>query len=226
MNGTLQDLQQSQVNLACSLERKMETLTASLGDFTSGAFSLTFTPGRSRMLLQGSDSALHRTSEPASPSLRASRLRNPPAAPPEPSLADAPPIPLAGPAPCALPVLAQLAAKAPTYSMNRQASSIPQLWREWSVGLPGCPSVQELDRIWGARWRASAKERQFYSLRKVIVEELRRRAEEHDGEGDMETKMQAAVDAMERERNLSGASLDKVAKVLKADRKKQGDGLP
>ena len=48
--------------------------------------------------------------------------------------------------------------------------------REWTVGSMSCPSVEELDKQYGTRWRPEHKERQFYSVRKVIVEELRRRA--------------------------------------------------
>ena len=51
--------------------------------------------------------------------------------------------------------------------------TIPDLWREWTVGLAvGLPSIDELDRRWGSRWR-SPKERQYYSTRKVIIDEVR-----------------------------------------------------
>ena len=89
--------------------------------------------------------------------------------------------------------------------------TIPDLWREWTVGLAvGLPSIDELDRRWGTHWR-SPKERQYYSMRKVIIDEVRRRAASY-GEAQ-------AVARMEEERLVAKASLDKVSKMLKAAKK-------
>jgi hypothetical protein len=55
------------------------------------------------------------------------------------------------------------------------------------------------------------KERQYYSTRKVIIDEVRRCAASH-GEAE-------AVARMEEERLVAKASLDKVSKMLRAAKK-------
>ena len=42
----------------------------------------------------------------------------------------------------------------PKYRMCRAVRSVEALWREWTVGLQGKPSIETLDRKWGNRWRA------------------------------------------------------------------------
>jgi hypothetical protein len=89
--------------------------------------------------------------------------------------------------------------------------TIPDLWRKWTVGLAvGLPSIDELGRLWNSRWH-SPKERQYYSTRKVIIDEIRRRATTY-GEAQ-------AVARMEEERPAAKASLDKVSKMLRAAKK-------
>src|SRR4051812_49678582 len=45
--------------------------------------------------------------------------------------------------------------------------SVEALWREWTVGLPGSPSIRELDAKWGSQWRSGRQnELQWYSDRK------------------------------------------------------------
>ena len=67
--------------------------------------------------------------------------------------------------------------------------------------MAGLPSVEELDRTYGARWR-SGNERQYYSIRKVIVDEVRRRA----GNRATNQRQQEVVAQMEKERLASRAS--------------------
>lgn len=64
-----------------------------------------------------------------------------------------------------------IVAPAPSYRLSRQVVTIPDLWREWTLGLGGLPSVTALDAAYGSRWR-SPSERQFYSMRKVIIDEI------------------------------------------------------
>ena len=42
----------------------------------------------------------------------------------------------------------------PSYRMCRSVKTVEALWREWTVGLNGQPSVSALDSRWGNRWRA------------------------------------------------------------------------
>ena len=40
------------------------------------------------------------------------------------------------------------------------------LWREWKHGLGGGPSVESLESRYGAKWRATESDRQFFNRRK------------------------------------------------------------
>ncbi len=98
------------------------------------------------------------------------------------------------------------------YTLSRKISTIPEIWREWTVGTICCPSVEELDQRYGSRWRPEHKERQFYSVQKVIVEELQGRAIEKGG---YKNNIAAVVEEMEVERTRSGVSLAKISGVRK-----------
>ena len=53
-----------------------------------------------------------------------------------------------------------------------------RLWREWTEGLGGNPSVAAPDSKWGSRWRAGRqKEVQWYSLRLEVIKEIKRVAQ-------------------------------------------------
>lgn len=207
ITGVIQTGQASQATalaqVACSLDR----LTTKLEDFLTGSFSLIFTPGRSRMLPQGYDPA----SQPG---------RQTP-----PSLLDQyshqlPAVDLGGPYPLA--PAAQAAAAMPSYRLSRQVVTVPDLWREWTVGLGGLPSVAALDAAYGSSWR-SPSERQYYSMRKVIIDEIIAMA--GNSLEDQEA-IAIAVEALEQQRVQRKASLDKLIKVIKEGRRacKAGGG--
>lgn len=102
----------------------------------------------------------------------------------------------------------------PTYKLSRQVTSVPDLWREWTEGLGGLPSVMALNASYGSRWRPTS-ERQYYSMRKVIIDEIIRRA---GGTSDKEA-LDAVVKAMERDRLRQKSSLDKLIKAIKVGQK-------
>jgi hypothetical protein len=180
-------------------------LAGKLEDFLTGSFSLTFTPGRSRMLPQGfgGPAGQPRQQTPPSPSPLDQRRQ---AA-----------IDLGGaaPLPPLLPALERQEPPAPSYRLSRQVRTVPDLWREWTVGLGGLPSVAALDAAYGSRWR-SPSERQYYSMRKVIIDEVialaGSRLEDQEA-------IAVAVEALERRRVQGQASLDKFIKAIKAERK-------
>jgi Transcriptional activator of glycolytic enzymes len=64
--------------------------------------------------------------------------------------------PSSGPMP-ALATIESLAAQPLTYHLSRGITTIPDLWREWTVGLGGQLSVEALDEGWGSRWRNGAE---------------------------------------------------------------------
>ena len=166
-------------------------------DFAAGSF--VFSPGKSRILPRGFDSALLARPEDLFPP--------PPPPPPPAAFLGAPPGP-------ALSHSKTLVGDVPSYKLSRDVYTVPELWREWTVGLQGLPSVDELNRLFEARWRP-ASERQYYSSRKVIVDEIRRRATGAIG-ATMEARLVTVVEEMEEQRKATGASLDKVYKTLKA----------
>ena len=54
-------------------------------------------------------------------------------------------------------------------------NSVQALWREWTEGLGGNPSIAALDSKWGSKWRASRqKEVQWYSLQLKVIKEIKR----------------------------------------------------
>jgi hypothetical protein len=73
-------------------------------------------------------------------------------------------------------------------------------------GLAGGPSIEALDRCWGARWRPGS-EGMFYSRRRKVIQEIRRRV----GDGRAKDDRQA-IDQLEQLRG--GHSLDWLCKNI------------
>ena len=63
----------------------------------------------------------------------------------------------------------------PAYRMSRMIQSVHDLYQEWAYGLGSGPAVQALEEAYGARWRPMQSERVFFSRRKLILDEIRRR---------------------------------------------------
>lgn len=99
----------------------------------------------------------------------------------------------------------------PIYWLSRNVRTIPDLWKEWTIGLGFLPPIAELNRLYGSRWRIG-NEIQYYSTRKRIVDKIKRRAENSATREDYET----VVRGMEEEKTHSKALLDKVPKMLRA----------
>ena len=106
------------------MEGRMSALENVVSDFCSGAFNLTFTPG--------------------SHSHRAQELQPPSSLPP-------PRLPTAAPSSGPMPAIERLSPEPLTYQLSRGVATIPDLWREWTVGLGGQLSVEALDERWGSR---------------------------------------------------------------------------
>src|SRR5438045_2976986 len=98
---------------------------------------------------------------------------------PTPAQPQAPPARSACPAPPGQIVLDPQAPPS-AYKMLRGSDSVFQLWTEWTLGLAGGPSIEALDRCWGSRWRTGG-EAMFYSRRRRIINEIRRRVEAGTG---------------------------------------------
>jgi hypothetical protein len=94
-------------------------------------------------------------------------------------------VPVKLPIPCLSPFGGRKLAEQPsTYRISRGIISIPNPWLEWTVGLGGVgDSVEALDERWGSRWRRGAVF-QFYSRRKVIIDEAKQPVAGPQGEGE------------------------------------------
>ena len=100
--------------------------------------------------------------------------------------------------------------------MCRAVRSVEALWREWTVGLQGKPSIETLDRKWGNRWRAGRQsELQWYSLRLEAIREIRRIAQAQ------RTSKEAAMWQVSLQQQRTRCSLDQLYKQLQASRKAQ-----
>ena len=65
-------------------------------------------------------------------------------------------------------------ASPPAYLMSRSLTTVYDAWREWADGLGSNPSVHALEDAYGPAWRPLQKERQHFSRRKVIWDEIER----------------------------------------------------
>ena len=102
----------------------------------------------------------------------------------------------------------------PTYCMSRAVNSVRALWREWTEGLGGNPSVAALDSKWGSRWRAGRqKEVQWYSLRLEVIKEIKRVVQAQ------KVSEEAAMWQVNLRQEQMGCSLDQLCKRLRAGRK-------
>jgi hypothetical protein len=68
----------------------------------------------------------------------------------------------------------------PAYCMSRQATTVAQLYTEWFTSLGDKPSVVQMDRQLGTKWRSENKEKVFYSVRKTIFDHVEDRRQ-HSG---------------------------------------------
>jgi hypothetical protein len=98
--------------------------------------------------------------------------------------------------------------------MCRSIKTVEALWRKWTVGLRGQPSIGELDNRWGPRWRSGRQsELQWYSLRLEIINEIERTARSR------RISEENAIWAFDYEQRRTGGSIDQVCKWLRASRK-------
>jgi len=102
----------------------------------------------------------------------------------------------------------------PAYRMCRATKTVEGLWREWTVGLRGQPSITALDGRWGSRWRANRpSELQWYSLRLEAIKEIRRTAQAQ------RISEEAAMLLVNLQQRQIGCSLDRFCKQLRQGRK-------
>ena len=94
------------------------------------------------------------------------------------------------------------------YRFNRTISTVGQVWQEYTRGLNGNPTVKDLEAEYGAKWRNSDAERNFFSGRKRIYEMV----DTLIGMGQTEDE---AVDKVEELRATNNWSLNRLQSSLK-----------
>lgn len=99
----------------------------------------------------------------------------------------------------------------PTYSLNRTIVSVVDVWREYSSGLGGHPSVEFLETTYGTAWRKERKESRFFSRRNELYKAIKEKALLE------RTSCEEAARRIEERRVQLGVSLDKLRSVLKED---------
>ncbi|OBZ81220.1 hypothetical protein A0J61_10731 [Choanephora cucurbitarum] len=72
-----------------------------------------------------------------------------------------------------IPVASTAYAELVKYSMKRWVKTVPDLWLEFTVGLKGTPSINELNKLYKACRRRDEKERKMYSRRIIIINKIR-----------------------------------------------------
>ncbi|THX82095.1 hypothetical protein D6D04_03723 [Aureobasidium pullulans] len=67
---------------------------------------------------------------------------------------------------------------APQYRLQRGSESVMELWHEFFVGSAEKPAINELDHKYGSAWRwKDSKEGVYYSMRRVVIDEIQARVE-------------------------------------------------
>ncbi len=95
------------------------------------------------------------------------------------------------------------------YKMNRTVQDVPMLWKEWDEGLGYNPSIKSLETNYGAKWRPSDTERQFFRRRKSIIEFIQNSVKENKF-----TSHKEAVDSLERTRKINNWTLNALNKKI------------
>lgn len=57
-------------------------------------------------------------------------------------------------------------------SISDKRDTIPLIWEEWTRGVDGKESVEEMDRTWGNQWRSSHSMSSWYNLRRKVMSPL------------------------------------------------------
>ncbi len=183
--------------LGTEARQKLDGIQLNIADLLEGRISITLhtTPHHTAAV----------SSPPAPPTSTSASLS--PTAPSSPPL-----LPQLLPQPSLEPQPSPLLPPLPTYLLSRAISTVPQLWREWTVGLGGGPSVQGLEDMYGPRWRPKHSEQVMYGRRKVIIDEIRGRQARGITAG-------AAVEAVELIRQRGQLSLYRLSQMLNKQRK-------
>jgi hypothetical protein len=93
-----------------------------------------------------------------------------------------------------------LVSEVPQYEIK--STTVPQLWKEYTVGLDQNPSISSLDDQFGKKWRKSEKSRKLYERRMKVIKLLKGLIEANN-----EISVENVVNIVEEKRVLKNKSL-------------------
>jgi DNA-binding transcriptional MerR regulator len=117
-----------------------------------------------------------------------------------------------------LPSIAEMSEVVPNYMINISITTVDAAWEEWDRGLISgpdglrSPSIQYLEKEFGAKWRKTDASRQRYTRRKALIQRIMRAAKSL---GLPESDIAHRMDVWRRAR---GMTLDKIQKTLQSYR--------
>jgi hypothetical protein len=106
----------------------------------------------------------------------------------------------------------------PQYRLQRGSESVTELWHEFFVGSPDKPAINELDNRYGSAWRwKDTKEGVYYSMRRVVIDEIQTRVEARcpQASGATGAVWLAVCSEMDAERTAKQSSLNQYIFQLK-----------
>lgn len=98
----------------------------------------------------------------------------------------------------------------PAYTLNRKIVTVTDVWREYNVGLPGCPAVKDLERDYGTNWRKLEHESKYFRRRNEIYTAIKRKAEDEN------KSCEIAAERLEETRKRCKLSLHKLRVQIKS----------
>ncbi|KAI8877486.1 hypothetical protein K501DRAFT_147510, partial [Backusella circina FSU 941] len=60
------------------------------------------------------------------------------------------------------------------YSLNRNIITVIDVWKEYDVGLTGCPAVKDLEINYDTKWRKSGLESKYFRRRNELYNAIRK----------------------------------------------------
>jgi len=109
----------------------------------------------------------------------------------------------------------------PVDPITPSMESMAEVWQEWHYGLGGNPSVMELDKRFGNKWRYNSKIRQRCSNRKRLIVAAR---EEASRRGVPVEEIVSLIDGI-KARDGHRLSPDKISRLLSGNDKKSLSSL-
>ncbi|KAI8877738.1 hypothetical protein K501DRAFT_157865, partial [Backusella circina FSU 941] len=64
--------------------------------------------------------------------------------------------------------------------LNRNIVIVIDVWREYDVGLTGCPAVKDLERNYGTKWKKSGLDSKYFRRRNELYNAIKKKAEDEN----------------------------------------------